>query len=281
MRDPDGVRFLQECLPRLHLHWPGFRKVRRQVYKRIDRRLSELGLADLDQYRGYLATHPDEWPVLDAVCWISISRFYRDRGVFQFLEQEVFPQLVGQGIGREAGMLQCWSLGCAAGEEPYTLAILWKLGLQARFPATHMRILATDVDPHAIERARSACYPPSSLKELPVSWRDEAFSPTAEGWCVKPAFRDLVAFAIQDVREGAPEGPFDLILCRYLIFTYFDEALQRALLRTLLARLVPRGVLVIGNGESLPEGEQGIEPWSAKPGVYRKTGDQPAPPGRA
>jgi hypothetical protein len=75
MRDPEGVAFLQWCLPRLGLRWPGFRKVRRRVYTRIDRRLKELGIPDVAAYRGYLDRHPEEWPVLGAFCRIPISRF--------------------------------------------------------------------------------------------------------------------------------------------------------------------------------------------------------------
>jgi chemotaxis protein methyltransferase CheR len=83
IRDPDGVQFLQWGLPRLHLRWPGFRKVRRQVYKRLNRRMLDLQLSGLDEYRVYLENHPTEWAILDTLCWISISRFYRDKGVFQ------------------------------------------------------------------------------------------------------------------------------------------------------------------------------------------------------
>ena len=75
------------------MRWPGFRKVRSQVCKRIRRRLNTLALDDLDAYKRYLETHADEWPRLDSMCRITISRFYRDRGVFEALEAEVLPAL--------------------------------------------------------------------------------------------------------------------------------------------------------------------------------------------
>jgi hypothetical protein len=61
MRDVDGVQFLQWCLPKLRLIWPGYRKVRRQVYKRISARLQSLGLHSVADYRPYLEAHPEEW----------------------------------------------------------------------------------------------------------------------------------------------------------------------------------------------------------------------------
>lgn len=269
--DADGVQFLQWCLPRLGLRWPGFRKVRRQVYKRLHRRLRELGVANVTEYRSYLEEHPAEWAALDGLCWISISRFYRDKGVFQYLAREVLWQLAQKAVADSASEVRCWSAGCAAGEEPYTLAILWRQHLAARFPTLNLRIVATDVDPQAIRRARRGCYPVSSLKDLPAQWRTQAFVPSGKEFCLKPEYQDLVTFCIQDVKETAPDGPFQLILCRNVAFTYFAEALQKQTLHTITERLVPGGVLVIGALEALPAGVWGLEPWAKKLGVYRKS----------
>ncbi|MBM4089995.1 MAG: hypothetical protein FJ276_11330 [Planctomycetes bacterium] len=93
MTDRECVEFLQWALPQLSLRWPGFRRVRRQVHKRIVRRLSELGLRRIADYRAYLDTHAAEWSVLDAMSRISISRFYRDRDVFEHLRDAVLPEL--------------------------------------------------------------------------------------------------------------------------------------------------------------------------------------------
>lgn len=77
------VAFLKWCLPQLGLRWRGFSKVHRLVCKRLGRRLAELGLAELSQYQTWLAAHKDEWAHLQAILRIPISRFYRDRDVFQ------------------------------------------------------------------------------------------------------------------------------------------------------------------------------------------------------
>lgn len=270
MHDAQGVQFLQWCLPRLRLVWPGYRKVRRQVYKRIQRRLQALGLPSLTDYQTYLETHPAEWLVLDSCCWISISRFYRDKHVFQFLEHEVLPALARSILVRDERVLRCWSLGCASGEEPYSLSLLWTLTLQAEFPTLRLAILATDIDDQAIARAQRGCYPPSSLRDLPEIWREQEFDYTADGAWIKPEYREPVKFLVQDIRHAAPEDTFHLILCRYLVFTYFDGALQSEMLRRLVERLHPGGALAIGGGETLPEGEFGLIPWSKKEGIYRR-----------
>lgn len=270
IQDAEGIQFLQWCLPRLGLRWQGFRKVRKRVYKRMVRRIQELGLSGLSAYRVHLDTRADEWAVLDGLCRIPISRFYRDRGVFQCLEEEVLPELGALAVHRGQTELGCWSIGCAAGEEPYTLAIVWRLGPGLRLPDLPLRILATDVDPENLARARRGCYARSSLKDLPPAYLEQAFVPTAQEWCVGRVYREGVTFVEQDVRQAAPPGPFDLILCRNVAFTYFDEARQRNALRTIVERLVSGGALVVGRGETLPDGVPGLEVWSARSFIYRR-----------
>ena len=270
MKDAEGIQFLQWCLPRLRLRWEGCRKVRRQVYKRIDRRMQELGLSTLDAYRSYLDSHDTEWTVLETLTWIPISRLYRDKGAFQFLEEEVLPHLARILTNRGETELRCWSLGCASGEEPYTLAILWRSRLAPRFPAMTLRIVATDIDMQAIQRAEEGCYGKSSVKDLPEDFLSAAFVSSNEKFCIKSEYREPVSFLVQDVREVMPPGLFHLILCRYLVLTYFDEPLQCELLPRIAQKLAPGGALVVGTLESLPRSAPGLEPWSPKCGVYRK-----------
>ncbi len=122
MKNEQCVRFLQWALPQLGMRWPGFRKVRKQVCKRVGQHIQDLGLAGVDEYQVYLEEHPTEWAQLDSLCRITISRFCRDKEVFAALEKEVLPSLV-RGV-RERGdtNLRIWSAGCGSGEEPYTLA---------------------------------------------------------------------------------------------------------------------------------------------------------------
>jgi len=270
MNDAETVQFLQWSLPRLRLRWPGYRKVRRQVAKRIRQRLQFLNLPSLADYRSYLETHPEEWVVLDSCCWIPISRFYRNKSVFQFLEREVLPSLAQSAQARGERTLRCWSLGCAGGEEPYGLSLIWKLSLQRQFPTLQLSILASDIDERTIARALRACYSPSSLKDLPDRWKMQAFNQTAEGFQIKREYREPVNFLVQDVREAIPDDRFHLILCRYLVFTYFDEQLQEKTLRQLVERLLPGGALVIGRGETLPNEQSGVIAWSEREGVYTR-----------
>lgn len=250
MRDEDCVAFLQWTLPQLGLRWAGFRKVRRQVCRRIAARLHELGLTDTASYRSYLESHSDEWARLDRLCRITVSRFWRDRAVFGALRDVVLPAL-GPSV-------QCWSAGCASGEEPYSLV------LAAADGGVTVEVLATDVDEALLERARRASYRESSLRDLPAHIRAGAF----DDGRLKHRHRAPVSFRLHDVRADPPQGTFDLVLCRNLAFTYFSDESQRSVAAHLHGSLRPGGALVIGIHETPPAGM--FEPWLPRLGVWRR-----------
>ncbi|MGB5175834.1 MAG: CheR family methyltransferase, partial [Thermoanaerobaculia bacterium] len=168
MRDAECIAFLQWALPKMGFRWPGFRKVRGQVCKRVGRRLNELGLTDLEAYREHLEVHPEEWATLDGFCRITISRFFRDRGVYEMLGREVLPELGRQCASAGEPVLDIWSAGCGAGEEPHSISILCHHSDDPDLQRAEVRILATDSDEHQLDRARAAIYPLGCTKDMPA-----------------------------------------------------------------------------------------------------------------
>ena len=267
MSDEACVAFLQWALPRIELDWSGFRKVRRQVCRRVVRRARALGLYELDEYRAHLEAHVDEWKTLASLCTVSISRFYRDRSVFDALAERVLPALAQAACERGASAVSAWSAGCASGEEPYTLALLWHLRLQPRFPDLELEVLGTDIDTVLIERARAACYPPGSLALLPEDLRT-AFEARDRLRCLGDPIRRYVEFARQDLCTEMPRRRFDLVLCRNLAFTYFAPARAARTLTHLALRLKPGAALVVGLHERLPATPTRLEPWPECRAIY-------------
>ncbi len=244
--DAHADALLRWALPQRGLRWRGFRRNRRQVYRRLRDRITALGLADVAAYRQYLDDHPDEWPELDQLCRVTISRFARDRPMWDALVEHELPR-------------RAWSAGCGAGEEPYTLVIACAMGGVA------VDVLATDIDDTQLERARIACYRAGALRELPDAWRDAAFDIRDDVACLRDRFRG-VRFAHHDLKTAPPPGPFDLVLCRNLAYSYFDEPAQRAVTASFRAVLRRGGVLVVGADECLPDGAPGFAPRSH--GIY-------------
>jgi len=233
--------------------------------------MEALGLASTQAYRQHLEERPEEWEVLDEFCRITISRFFRDLTVWSWLRDSALPDLATRArhLGRS---VRCWSVGCASGEEPYSLILVWRLGVSRRFPDVSLEVLATDADAHMLNRAERACYPAASLREVPEAWTDLAFVPSGSEMCLREPFRTGIELRQGDVRASMPEGPFDLILCRNLAFTYFDLPVQRRVLEGLTDRLVEGGRLVLGSHERLPDGSWPLVPDDTTLPVHRRTG---------
>jgi chemotaxis protein methyltransferase CheR len=260
-KDPAWTAFLQWALPRRGFAWRGFRRVRRQVVRRIVARLDALHLDGPAAYRAYLEANPAEWAVFDALCRVTISRFFRDRGVYAALERE----LDGIAASIACGELRIWSAGCANGEEPYSIAILWHARLAPRHPRVQLEVLATDIDEAVLQRASVGAYASASLAEVPDELRALAFESRDDAWVVRPQFRRAVRLARHDIHDRPPAGPFHAIACRNLAFTYFDATTQIELLARLLDVLAPGGLLILGSHETLPSGTWPLVRPTAEP----------------
>ena len=269
MNDTDCTAFLQWALPQLELRWPGFRKVRRQVCKRLKQRMRDLGLDNYSAYRVRLEADPSEWQIFDECCHITISRFFRDRGIFEVVRRQVLPDIAARAK-REGRDAQVWSAGCASGEEPYTLKILWDVEVASAYPGVSLSIIASDVDKAMLTRAREGCFERTSLHELPPPLIEQAFDRLGPQYCVKPKHREGIEFLDQDLRTEMPPRIFDLILCRFVAFTYFAVPLQRKVLASMLERLRPQGYLVIGSHEQLPSDATELAALDSTPQIFQK-----------
>lgn len=271
MEDSRCVDLLRWALPKMAMRWEGFRKPRAQVCKRIERRMAELDVRGAEDYRSYLREHPGEWEVLARLCRVTISRFMRDREIWRWLFAEHLPGRAADLAGQ--GPFRVWSAGCTSGEEPYTVSLLWMRHVAPEHPDLGLEVLGTDIDEQVVERARRGCYPRSSLKELDEGSMEEAFrrsGPPGDPFCLAAAYRQAVRFQVQDLREELPEGTFQLILCRNLAFTYYEEALQREVLERLRGKLRADGLLVVGSNETLPEAPPDLEPLGPGGCIWRK-----------
>jgi chemotaxis protein methyltransferase CheR len=206
--------------------------------------------------------------VLDGLTHITISRFFRDKSIFEALERRILPDIAARAEA-EKRQARFWSAGCASGEEPYTLKILWDLAVAPAFPSVECSVVATDVDETILKRARKGCYSKGSLREMPEALLRQGFEQSGGLFCVRQHHHEGVSFLLQDLRSEAPDGRFDLILCRNVAFTYFQPPLQAEALDRIIGRLASPGYLVIGAGETLPREMKGLVPLSGVPEIFR------------
>lgn len=112
---PELARFLAWACERLSLRSRGFCRVRRQVLRRVLARVRDLGIPDLKAYRTLLDDDPAEWLALGQLLRVTVSRFFRDRQVWEFLGQGVLPELAQRALKRGDRVVRAVSVGCASG----------------------------------------------------------------------------------------------------------------------------------------------------------------------
>ncbi len=240
--------FLKEVAPLFGLRWRPFR--RRGIKRKIEGRLSEAGLSRLDEYLLKVKRDPEEQARLSEILTITISRFFRDKEVFAFLGNSIIPTIIKNKI--ETDQIKAWSIGCANGEEPYSLSVLWGMKFEKDFPEIRVSILATDINEPLLERAKMGRYKESSVREVPEEIVRRFFK-IENGFCsIDRSIQESVEFRKHDIIHEEPFREMDVAFCRNLAFTYFSKECQLEVLRKIYRSLNEGGFLIIGKDESLP-----------------------------
>jgi chemotaxis methyl-accepting protein methylase len=257
--------FLRKACPSLDLEWRKYR--RRAARHRVNERIEELGLKDYGEYLQRLRTDPQEADALPDLMRVTVTRFFRDSKSWELLQQRVLPELLTSTPGGRP--LKSWSVGCCGGEEPYSLATLWLYGLPPEFSGRSIRILATDIDPDALKRADRAVYTRSSLREVPEIFMRSAFRREGDYYRLAPEVRRMVALRRHNLMTDPPPAEMDLVLARYLPFTYYTGTRRRQAAERLWQALRPGGALMIGLKERLSHRELELfQPWPETEGLF-------------
>jgi chemotaxis protein methyltransferase CheR len=213
------------------------------VQSRIARRMRQLGLSDYTDYLSSLETDTVEINHFISALTTNVSHFFREAHHFDDFAQTHLSHAA-------AGKLRFWSAGCSNGQEPYSMAmtVLRKLPQAA---AQDVRILATDIDPAVIERAKQGAYSKQEIAGVPDGEQARFFERRADDMFeVKPELKSLISFRRLNLNAGKwpMSGHFDAIFCRNVMI-YFNDDTQRALIEHFRARLRPGGSLYLGHSE--------------------------------
>ncbi|MCJ8168239.1 CheR family methyltransferase [Atopomonas sediminilitoris] len=217
----------------------------------LNARMRELGLDDYDAYLARVGDGPQgavEWARLLDRLTVQETRFFRHPASFDFLSEYLQGRLA-QGLAKP---LQLWSVGCASGDEMYSLAICAAQALQAAtLDFSHFGVTGTDISAQALKLASSGEYPAARLNNVPEQVREQYFSAVDGGrYAVKEALRSRCCNIRLNVLElnKAPLHNMDVIFCQNLLI-YFRRWRRRDILNRLIERLAPGGIMVIGVGE--------------------------------
>ncbi len=225
-------------------------------------RMREIGLSDYESY--YDALHSGragtiEWSTLVDRLVVNETRFFRHRPSLELIRDRYLPGL--EAPAGEPLRVQAWSVGCATGEEPYSLAILLHHSLRARADSAYFGVIGTDISASALAVARRGDYPDNRTRELPADLRDAYLEPAGPGrWEVERSLRQRVCFARMNVlgEQYAPAGLMDIVYCQNLLI-YFDRPRRIEIVDRLAARLRPGGLLVLAPGEIVGWTPGGLE----------------------
>ncbi len=188
---------------------------RATVLRRIERRLQVNGITDLQAYRDYLHLHPEETQALLQDMLISVTNFFRDKEAFDVLDREVLPRFFdGRG---EQDRIRVWSVGCATGEEAYSVAMLLQERSLKSAEGISFQVFATDIDERAISFARAGLYPESILADVAPGRVRQFFTKDAAHYRIKKELREHMLFAHHNVLSDPPFSRLDLICCRNLL----------------------------------------------------------------
>lgn len=245
------------------------------IKRRLARRMAATGCDNYKDYFYCLEKDPREYGRLLRDLTIKVSRFFRNRAVFEILSDTIFPDIMSAKESKNDSTLRIWCAGCSFGEEVYSVAITLVEYLKKRGKKTddyNISIFGTDIDDEALERAKAGVYDAEAVKEIkreilntyfilskaPHAWSLTGIISHLPSFLVLDLIKNMVSFSRHDLASETKMSPpagivanYDLIFCRNLLI-YFSEPLQERGFSNLFNSLNPGGYLILGKSESIP-----------------------------
>ena len=192
---------------------------------------------------------------------IGETYFFREKNALEALGYPVLAELIRTRRGGEQN-LRIWSAGCATGEEPYTIAMMLTM-LLPDLKEWNITLLATDINPHFLEKAVNGAYTRWSFRDVPAPLIDRFFIKNGSGFEILPAIKTMVAFSCHNLRKDEypsllnNTNAMDVILCRNVLM-YFSPETIKSVVRNFHRCLTDGGQLIVSQTELNDEYFQGF-----------------------
>jgi two-component system, chemotaxis family, CheB/CheR fusion protein len=240
---------------------------RSSLGRRVNRRMTQVGVTSYGEYLDYLQVHPEEFTVLFNTVLINVTGFFRDPDAWDYLGTEALPQLLATKAVNSP--IRVWSAGCASGEEAYSLAMLFAEILGPDEFRNRVKVYATDVDEEQLAAARQATYPEEAVSSLSPERQERFFERFAGRYVFRKDLRRSVIFGRNDLVQDAPISRVDLLVCRNTLM-YFNAETQARILSRFHFALARGGVLFLGKAEMLLSHSNLFQPTDLKRRIFRK-----------
>ena len=214
----------------------------KQMKRRIDTLISNHKYKGYQEYIAAIKKDKDLMDEFLGYMTINVSEFYRDPLQWQFLDREVFPELIRK-FGKN---LKIWSAACSTGDEPYSLV----MALSKHLPLANIRIYATDLDKQILEKAKVGLYAEKSLASVPKDLKAKYFTKVGSSYRISDDIKKRVTFKQHNLIKDRYEMGYHLIVCRNVLI-YFTEEAKDEVFAKYYKSLAPGGVLFIGSTEQI------------------------------
>jgi two-component system CheB/CheR fusion protein len=245
------------------------------VIRRINRRMAIARCTSMHDYAEFLRIRPNEVTLLYRDLLIGVTKFFRDRKEFEYLQNKVIPLLVESLAGQEE--IRVWDVGCSTGEEAYTLALLLYDHVNRKTEEKKIekkitiKVFATDLDQYAIEKAARGFYPDGIAADIPPKMLERYFNRVENGFVVRRHIRELVIFAQQNLLDDPPFTRLHFIACRNLLI-YLQPSLQKEVLSIFHFALREDGFLFLGNSETVTDMAEHFVMLDRQMKIYKHVG---------
>jgi len=237
------------------------------ITRRLSRRMKALQIETVEQYVQVLERDPDEADRLFKDLLIGVTQFFRDAEAFDTLARDVIPKLF-EGKNAEDQLRAC-VVGCASGEEAYSIAILLCEHAATLDNPPKMQVFATDIDERGLEMARKGRYPESIAQNVSPERMERFFTKQDGAYQVNRELREICLFSNHSFIKDPPFSRLDLISCRNVMI-YLGQDLQRKSIPLFHYALRPGGYLFLGPSESASSHKELFQPVDKKLRIFLK-----------
>ncbi len=239
------------------------------LFRRLAKRISELGISSILEYKNYLIIHEEEVKVLGKEFLINVTKFFRDIEAFESLRTEAIPTILASKKPDEP--IKVWVVACSSGEEAYSVGILFLEQLEKdQRDHTTLKIFATDIDTDALETASRGLYTDAIEKDITPERLKKYFVREGNMYRVSVDLRKHVVFANHDILKDPPFSHIRLITCRNM-FIYVNSALQQKMLKKFHFALSIDSFLMLGPSENIDILKDSMDEVNRKWKLYRCT----------
>lgn len=239
------------------------------VLRRLAKRMAELSIKSIAEYKNYIDNNKDELEILYRQFLINVTRFFRDDAAFEALRVQVIPAIVNDK--KENEVIKVWVAACSSGEEAYTVAILFSEYLEKTGRKdTTLKIFATDIDTEALETASRGIYNDDIKNDVPAAYLKKYFIQENGSFKVSPVIRRLIVFANHNILKDPPFSHLSLITCRNMLI-YIEPAQQKKVLQKFHFALDVGSYLMLGLSESIGALKPAMQEIDRKWKLYKCT----------